>query len=230
MSGPDRNTREAARGRARRMLVGVALAAVLAACGTAGDAPVGPSASRPALSPSPVLASATTTPDAPTPPPTPTADPVDGADYEPPSPRCPAAPGAVVAPDVLVSIVGQPGIIASRGSTTFVTCSNVVTTDTVAPPALPFLTALPGDRMVVEIEDGWTIVRVEGFDAPAVGDGGNIQAPIDTPEGAKQVEVPVPQRDGAARASWTLWVVRADGRAVGQVSVSILVRLEAAGG
>ena len=139
---------------------------------------------------------------------------------------------SLVVPDVLVGRTTgtDPAVIAARGSTTFVTCTSTSTTDLAVEPSLPILTATAGEHLVLRIADGWSILRVEGFDAPAVGDGGNIQAPIDTPEGRPWVEVVVPHRAGDARVSWTVYVARVDGRAVGMVGASILVHLVPAGG
>ena len=65
---------------------------------------------------------------------------------------------------------------------------------------------------------------------PAVGDGGNIDPPIDVPPGSDRVDVRVPFRDGDTEADWTLWLVRVDGRVVGQVDVGVRLHLPAAGG
>lgn len=198
----------------------LALAALLAGCASTTEPSSAPSASVARPSPSAALSTE--------PPPVPT-DQAEPAEFELPTPVCPSPPGPVIVPDVLVSIGDAPGVIASRGATTFTTCTTTDATDVAGGRALPTLTARPGDRFLLRIQNGWSILRVEGFDAPAVGEGGNIQAPIDTPQGVDRVEAPVPQREGGARASWTLFLIRVDGRAVGQLEVSILVQLVAGG-
>jgi hypothetical protein len=153
------------------------------------------------------------------------ADPGEGVEFELPAPDCPPPPGPVIVPDVRVSIGDGPGIIATRGATTFSTCSTVSTADVTGEAPLRWLTATRDDHFRLEVQTGWRIIRIEGYDHPAVGDGGNVDPPIDLPEGPATVELPVPQRDGDATAGWTLWLVRVDRRAVGQLDVQIGVHL-----
>ncbi len=72
---------------------------------------------------------------------------------------------------------------------------------------------------------GWHLLHWSGFDHPAAGDGGNIWTGADTPERPRQIEVPVPVRSGDSIASYTLWVISADGRVVGQLEISFAVTI-----
>jgi hypothetical protein len=136
----------------------------------------------------------------------------------------------VIVPDVRVSIGDGPAVIATRGATTFSTCTTTSATDVVGEAPSPWLTATHEDRIRLQVQAGWRIVRVEGYDSPAVGDGGNVDQPIDLPSGPDRVDVVVPFRDGDARAGWTLWLIRVDGRVVGQLDVAVRIHLPAAGG
>jgi len=212
--------------RTSRLLVSMALTALIAGCAaTAEPSPV-PSTSS--------TATPTAGPRVPAESPDPTepvVDPGDCCQFELPSPLCPSPPGPVVVPDIRVSIGDGPGVIAVRGSTTFTTCTMTSATDIAGegPPA-PWLTATHQDRIRLQVQTGWTIVRVQGYDHPAVGDGGNIDPAIDVRPGSDRVDVRVPFRDGDAGADWTLWLVRVDGRVVGQVNVGVRLHLPAAGG
>jgi hypothetical protein len=157
-------------------------------------------------------------------------DPGDGTDteYVPPAPTCPSPPGAVIVPDIRVSVGDGPAVIASRGSSTFSTCTTTASTDVAGDPRPPWLTATHRDRLRLEVQTGWRILRIEGYDSPIAGDGANITPAIDLADRPGQVEVAVPARDGDTRAGWTLWLIRVDGKAVGQLTVTVRLHLPAA--
>ena len=153
------------------------------------------------------------------------------AEFELPPPTCPSPAGAVVVPDVRVSIGDGPAVIAARGAATFSTCTLTSQTDVAGgTPAGPWLTATHADRIHLQVQRGWVIVRVLGYDHPATGDGGNVDSAIDVTPGSDQVDVPVPFRAGPATAGWTFWLIRVDGRVVGQLDVGVRLHLPAAGG
>jgi hypothetical protein len=154
-------------------------------------------------------------------------DPGDGAEYELPPPTCPSPAGAVIVPDIRVSVGDGPAVIAGRGSSTFATCTTTASTDAAGDPRLPWLTATHRDRLRLQVQTGWRILRIEGYDSPATGDGANITPAIDLADRPAQVEVAVPARDGDTRAAWTLWLIRVDGKAVGQVTVTVRLHLPA---
>ena len=155
-------------------------------------------------------------------------DPGANAEYEPPAPTCPSPPRAVIVPDVRVSVGGGPAVIAGRGSSTFWTCTTTAATDVAGDPRLPWLTATHRDRLRLQVQTGWRILRIEGYDSPINGDGGNITPAIDLADRPDHVEVAVPARDGDARAAWTVWLIRVDGKAVGQLSLTVRLHLPAA--
>jgi hypothetical protein len=212
--------------RTSRLLMSVALTALTAGCAvTAEPSPLPSTSSTATLTAGPSVLAASPDPTEPV------VDPGDCCQFELPSPLCPSPPGPVVFPDVRVSIGDGPGVIAVRGATTFTTCTMTSTTDISGEGLLgPWLTATHQDRIRLQVQTGWMIVRVQGYDHPAVGDGGNIDQAIDVPPGSDRVDVRVPFRDGDAEADWTLWLVRVDGRVVGQVDVGVRLHLPAAGG
>lgn len=65
----------------------------------------------------------------------------------------------------------------------------------------------------------------QGFDRPALGEGGNVSTGADTPERPRQVDVPVPVRSGDSIAGYTLWVISADGRVVGQLEIILAITI-----
>jgi hypothetical protein len=212
--------------RTNGVLVAIAAAILVSACGATisprTTASALPSAVSATMSPIPTEASSERSSEEPQPP---TADPGVEVEFELPTPDCPPQPGPVVIPDVRVSIGDGPGIIATRGGTTFSTCTTLSVADVTGDAPLRWLSAARDDRFRLEVQNGWRIIRIEGYDHPAVGDGGNVDSPIDLPDGPSSVEVPVPQRDGDATAGWTLWLVRVDRRAVGRLDVQIGVHL-----
>ena len=155
-------------------------------------------------------------------------DPGANAEYEPPAPTCPSPPGAVIVPDVRVSVGDGPAVIAGRGSSTFSTCTTTAATDVAGDRPLPWLSATHRDRLRLQVQTGWRILRIEGYDTPISGEGGNITPPIDLADRPDQIVVAVPARDGDARDAWTLWLIRVDGKAVGQLSVTVRLHLPTA--
>jgi hypothetical protein len=75
---------------------------------------------------------------------------------------------------------------------------------------------------------GWAFLHVEGGDGPVTGDGANVNAPIDTPDRPSRVEFPGPIRLGDSIAGLNVWMIRADGRVVGQLEILVRVRVSAA--
>jgi hypothetical protein len=105
------------------------------------------------------------------------------------------------------------------------TCSTVATFDAALPDPETGLMAHEGDHLTLALPPGWQFLRVEGFDHPAVGEGGNIWPPIDTPQRPTTIEVPVPFGPGASIAGYTLTIVSADGRVVGTVDIRLMTTL-----
>ena len=177
--------------------------------------------SAPVMSASPPPAA-----DDPTPvPPGPTATPGEAGEFEPPTPECPSPAGEVTAPDVLVSVGDGPGILATRGPSTLVTCTISSASDTVSSEPPAGIAATPGDKLILSLPAGWRFLHWEGFDRPAAGDGGNVWTGTDTPERPASIEVPVPARNGDSIAGYTLWVISNDGRVVGQIEITIQVTI-----
>jgi hypothetical protein len=207
------------RGPSALLVIGAAL--LVAACGSTRLPALSVSSSATSTLPSaiPSLALESVEPTAPT------EDPGDGGEFQLPAPACPSPAGAVIVPDVRVSIGDGPGIIATRGASTFSTCTTTGVADVTGEAPLPWLTATHEDRIRLQVQNGWRIIRIQGYDHPAVGDGGNVDPAIGLPDGPDRVDIAVPHRDGDAMAGWTLWLVRVDGRAVGQLDVAIRIHL-----
>jgi hypothetical protein len=155
----------------------------------------------------------------------PTATPPEPTEFAPPTPTCPAPTDPIGVPDVTVSIAGGPSIVATRGSSTFVTCSTVATIDAALPDPETGLTTHEADRLTMALPPGWQFLRVEGFDHPAVGDGGNVSPPIDTPQRPTTFDVPVPFRPGPSIAGYTLTVVSVDGSVIGTLDIRFMTSL-----
>jgi hypothetical protein len=204
-------------------LLPIAAALLVAACGATPPTSVSPPASSPSPGATSSLALESVEPTASA------ENPGDGGEFQLPTPACPSPLGAVIVPDVRVSIGDGPGIIATRGASTFSTCTMTSATDVAGDAPLPWLTATHEDRIRLQVQNGWRIIRIQGYDHPAVGDGGNVDPAIGLPEGPDRVDMAVPHRDGDAMAGWTLWLVRVDGRAVGQLDVAIRIHLPGAG-
>ena len=193
------------------------LVAMFAAVGCNASVP----SSAPVVSASPPPAA-----DDPTPvPPGPTATPAEGAEFEPPAPGCPSPAGPVAPPDVLVSVGDGPGILATHGSSTLVTCTMSSASDVVSSEPPAGIAAAPGDLLSLSLPAGWRFLRWDGFDRPAAGEGGNVWPGVETPDRPGRIEVPVPARNGDSIAGYTLWVIRDDGRVVGQVDIVIQVTI-----
>jgi hypothetical protein len=131
----------------------------------------------------------------------------------------------VAPPDVLVSVGDGPGIVATHGSSTLVTCTMSSASDVVSSEPPAGITAAPGDLLSLALPAGWRFLHWEGFDRPAAGEGGNVWPGVETPDRPAQIEVPVPARNGDSIAGYTLWVISDDGRVVGQVEIVIQVTI-----
>ena len=177
------------------------------------------------LSPAP-LASPTAMARDPTPVPRgPTAPPGPPVNFEP-SPECPAPPDPVDQPDVVVSVNGGPGVVATRGPSLFTTCSTASSSDTVSSEPAAGVSARPGDALTLALPPGWVIVYWEGFDRPVAGEGGNVWPGRETPNRPGRIDVPVPLRTGDSIAGYLLWVVSADERVVGRIEITVRVTIE----
>jgi hypothetical protein len=157
---------------------------LLVACNAGG------STFSPVLSPTPSVADPTRVP------PGPTSTPGPPANFEPPSAECPAPPDPVVQPDVVVSVGGGEGIVATRGPSLFMTCSIASSSDTVSSDPPTGVSAHPGDVLTLSLPPGWVIVYWEGADRPVVGEGANIWPGRETPDRPGRIDVPVPLRTG----------------------------------
>jgi hypothetical protein len=155
--------------------------------------------------------------------PGPTTTPAGSTEFVPPSPVCPSPPDAVSAPKIVVSVGRNPGIVATRASSTLQTCTTTAAEDRIPTDPTKGLVAHPGDRMTLTLPSGWQFLRLEGADHAAAGGGTNIWPPINTPQQPKRIDVPVPGRSGDSIAGFNIWIVGAHGRIVG--SVEILVRI-----
>jgi hypothetical protein len=129
-------------------------------------------------------------------------------------------------PEVTVSAGDGPAIVATAGPSTLVTCSTTSAFETVSSEPPLGLMAHAGDSIRLSLPAGWHLLHWEGFDRPAVGEGGNVGPEADTPERPRQIDVPVPRRSGDSIASYTLWVISADGRVVGQLEISFRVTID----
>ena len=128
-------------------------------------------------------------------------------------------------PEVTVSVGDGPAIVAMAGPSTLETCSTSSAFETVSSEPPPGLFARPGDVLRLSLPAGWHLLHWSGFDRPAAGDGGNVWTGADTSERPRQIEVPVPARSGELIASYTLWVISADGRVVGRLEISFAVTI-----
>ena len=128
-------------------------------------------------------------------------------------------------PEVTVSVGDGPAIVAMAGPSTLETCSTSSAFDTVSSEPLPGLSAHAGDVLRLSLPPGWHLLHWSGFDRPAAGDGGNVWTGADTSERPRQIDLPVPVRSGDSIASYTLWVVSADGRVVGRLEISFAVTI-----
>jgi hypothetical protein len=148
--------------------------------------------------------------------------------YAPPAATCPSPASAVRIPDVTVSVGGGPGVVATRGSSTTVTCTTTGSEDVVPARPTTGVSAHVGDRLTLSLPTGWAFLHVESGDGPVTGDGGNVNAPIDTPDLPSQVDVPAPGRLGESIAGLNVWMIRDDGKVVGQLEILAHVQVGAA--
>lgn len=177
----------------------------------------------------PAIASPTTNPSAvPSPTPSEPAPSSEPTPFEPPQAECPAPSGAVPLPDVTVSAGGARSIVATRGSSTTVTCSTTGSVDVVSVDPVQPITAAGGDRLTLVLPEGWAFLHIEGYDGPAGQDGINITPAIDTPYRPSRIEMPGPGRLGDSIVRFSLWMVRSDGRVVGSLDISVLVHVASA--
>ena len=161
--------------------------------------------------------------------PSPSAAPsVEPTPYTPPAATCPSPASAVRLPDVTVSVGGGPGVVATRGSSTTVTCTTTGSEDVAPARPTTGVSAHLGDRLTLTLPTGWAFLHVEGGDGPVTGDGGNVNAPIDTPDHPSQVDVPAPVRLGESIAGLSVWMIRDDGQVVGQLATLVHVQVGAA--
>jgi len=151
--------------------------------------------------------------------PTPPSEPTE---FAPPTPVCPAPPNEVQAPPVTVS-VGGSAILATNGSSGFLTCSTAGSSDAAPTDPTVGVVAHPGDLLTLTLAADRQILRWEGYDHPAGGEGANAWPAVDSPQRPSHVAVPVPLRSGNSIAGYHLWLVSIDGRAVG--GLDILVRV-----
>ena len=128
-------------------------------------------------------------------------------------------------PDVTVSIADGPTIVATRGSSTFTTCTTTAASDAAPKDPTDGLAAHAGDRMTLTLPAGWGFLHLEGYDRPPGGQGGDISLPVDSPERPMQLDVPVPARPGDSIAEYGLWIVSLDGRVVGQLDILVRVTI-----
>lgn len=110
---------------------------------------------------------------------------------------------------------GAPGIVGTRGPSTTLTCTTTGTQDVVPSDPTGIISAANGDRLKLALPTGWAFLRVEG----------NVMTPIDTPDRPSLIEVPVSAPMGESIVRLNLWLVRDDGRVVGQMEISVRVRV-----
>jgi hypothetical protein len=148
-----------------------------------------------------------------------------GSAFVPPQPGCPAPAGDVSAPPVTVSIGDGPGVELPLGSATISTCTTTSQMETVGNDQPIDLPAHAGDRLRLSLPAGWQFLHWDGFDGPVAGEGGNVWPGTDTPDRPVQIDLPVPHRAGPSLARFTLWVISADGRVVGQLDIRFQVTI-----
>ena len=142
-----------------------------------------------------------------------------------PSPMCPSPLGPVIVPDILASVGDGPAVVATRGSSTFSTCTTTAHEDRVPVDPLVGLAARPGDVMTLTLPDGWFVLEWKGFDRPAVGEGANVWPATQTPSRPGSIDVPAPGREGDSIAGYLLSIERADSLVVGQLEITLRVTI-----
>jgi hypothetical protein len=199
-----------------RGLVAFGLLVLIATCQPTGQTSV----STPALSSAPVEdPSLTPVPGGPT------ATPGEAGAFEPPAPACPSPVDEVTMPEVMASVGRAPAIVATAGPSTLVTCSTTSAFETVSSDPPVGLMAQAGDTLSLTLPAGWHLLHWSGFDRPMLGEGGNVWPGADTPDRPREIEVQVPDRSGDSIAGFTLWVISADGRVVGQLEISVVITI-----
>jgi hypothetical protein len=138
---------------------------------------------------------------------------------------CPSPNRAPTVPDVVASIGGRPGVVATPGSSTLTTCTTTATNDVPSVEPTETLIARAGEKLRLALPAGWGFLRSEGFDTPAAGEGTNVWIPIDTPDRPQQIDLPLPARAGDSFVDYDLWIVSVDGRVVGRIAVEVRVRI-----
>ena len=128
-------------------------------------------------------------------------------------------------PEVMASVGRAPAIVATAGPSTLVTCSTTSAFETVSSDPPLGLMAQAGDTLRLTLPAGWQLLHWSGFDRPMLGEGSNVWTGADTPDRPRQIEVPVPDRSGDSVAGFTLWVISADARVVGQLEISVVVTI-----
>jgi hypothetical protein len=140
---------------------------------------------------------------------------IEPTPFTPPLAQCPSPAGQVRLPDVTVSVGGAPGIVGTRGPSTTLTCTTTGTQDVVPSDPTGIISAANGDRLKLALSTGWGFLRVEG----------SVMTPIDTTDRPSLIEVPVSSPTGESIVRLNLWLVRDDGRVVGQMEISFRVRV-----
>jgi hypothetical protein len=144
-------------------------------------------------------------------------------DFVPPEPLCPAPPNAVKPPTLTVGIKGGPPRTADMGSSSVTTCSTVGTEDRELPDPKAPIIGKTGDLLVFTASPGWRILAWSESDHPRNDEGTNIIPDTPTPERATSFEVPIWRR-GDSIIGVDVWCLRADGRAIANVSALVWVR------
>lgn len=142
-----------------------------------------------------------------------------------PSPVCPAPSGPVVVPDVLASVGDRPALVATRGSSTFSTCTTTAHEDVVPVEPAVGLAAQPGDVVTLTLPDGWVVLEWEGFDRSATTEGANVWPLTETPARPGSIEIPAPGRAGDSIAGYLLSIERADATVVGQLEIALRITI-----
>ena len=144
--------------------------------------------------------------------------------FVPPPAECPSPGDAVTLPDVTVSVGGAPAVVATRWSSTTMTCTTTGTDDRPVSTPSGVVSAQAGDRFVLALPTGWVFLSVEATDRATTAEA-TTRPPIDTIDRPVRVDVLVPTQSGESIVGFTLWIVRDDGRVVGRLEVGIRVRI-----
>jgi hypothetical protein len=120
---------------------------------------------------------------------------------------------------------GTPGVLATRGSSSTTTCSTVGTEDVVPPEPKKAISIDAGSPLALTIPSGWGFLYVEESDIAVGRKGTNITPGFETPGRPTRIEVPSPAQPGDSKVAFELWLISADGRIVGHLSITGLVRV-----